>query len=82
MNRMIAAVRRGHFLQDGFEPLLELAAIFCAGNQRAHIESQELLVLQAFRHVAVDDALRKTFDDGRLADAGFADQHRIVFGAP
>ena len=36
---------------------------------------------QALRHVAVDDAQRQAFDDGRLADAGLADQHRIVLGA-
>ena len=33
------------------------------------------------RHVAVDDLLRQAFDDGRLADAGLADQHRVVLGA-
>ena len=32
-------------------------------------------------HVAVDDALREPFDDRRLADAGLADEHRIVLGA-
>ena len=33
------------------------------------------------RHVALGDALRQAFDDGGLADAGLADQHRIVLGA-
>ncbi len=33
-------------------------------------------------HVAFEDALREAFDDGRLADAGLADEHRIVLGAP
>ena len=28
------------------------------------------------------DALRQTFDDRRLADAGLADEHRIVLAAP
>ena len=41
-----------------------------------------LLVLEPFRHVAADDALGQAFDDGRLADAGLADQHRVVLGAP
>ena len=76
-----AAIRGGHFVQHGFEPLLEFAAIFGAGDQRAEIERQELLVLQALRHVAIDDAQRQALDDRRLADAGFADQHRIVLGA-
>ena len=37
--------------------------------------------MQALRHVAVDDALGKALDDRRLADAGLADQHRVVLGA-
>ena len=80
MNRMIAALGGGDLLQHGLQPLLELAAIFGAGNQRAEIERQQLLVLQAFRHVAIDDAQRETLDDGGLADAGLADQHGIVLG--
>ena len=77
----VGAGRAGHFLQHGLEPLLELAAIFGAGDQRAHVEREQLLVLQAFRHVAVDDAQRQAFDDRGLADARLADQHRIVLGA-
>ena len=68
--------------EHGFEPLLELAAIFRAGDQGAHVEGQELLVLQALGHVAVDDAQRQAFDDRRLADAGLADEHGIILGAP
>ena len=76
-----AALGRGDFLQHGFQPLFELAAVFGAGDQRAHVEREQLLVLQALRHVAVDDAQRQALDDGGLADAGLADQHRIVLGA-
>ena len=32
-------------------------------------------------HVARDDALREALDDRGLADAGLADQHRVVLGA-
>ena len=76
-----AAVRGRHLLQHRLEPLLEFAAIFRAGDQRAHVEREQLLVVEAFRHVAIDDAQRQTFDDRGLADAGLADQHRIVLGA-
>ena len=78
----VGAGRAGDFLQHRLEPLLELAAIFGAGDQRAHVERQELLVVEAFRHVAVDDAQSQPFDDRGLADARLADQHRIVLGAP
>ena len=78
----VGAGRRRHFLQHGLEPLLEFAAIFGAGDQRAQVEGKQLLVMKAFRHVAVDDAQGQSLDDRGLADAGLADQHRIVFGPP
>ena len=81
MNRMIWPCAASISRQHGFQPLLELAAIFRAGDQRAHVEREHLLVLQALRHVALHDAMRQPLDDGRLADARLADQHRIVLGA-
>src|SRR3546814_14221064 len=45
------------------------------------VERQQPLALQRFRHLAIDDALRETFGDRGLADAGFADQRRIVLGS-
>jgi hypothetical protein len=76
-----AAGRRRDLLQHGLEPLLELAAVFRAGDQRAHVEREQLLVLKALRHIAVDDAQRQALDDRGLADARLADQHRVVLGA-
>ena len=81
MNRMIEPSAAGDFLQHGLQPLLELAAVFGARDQRTHVEREQLLVLQAFRHVAIEDAQRQALDDGGLADAGLADQHGIVLGA-
>jgi hypothetical protein len=37
--------------------------------------------LQLIGHVAAHDALGEAFDDGGLADAGLADEHRVVLGA-
>ncbi|MNJ29482.1 hypothetical protein D3C77_240510 [compost metagenome] len=76
-----AALGGGHLVEHGFQPLLELAAIFRPGDQGAHVERQHLLVLQAFGHVAVDDPQCESFDDGGLADAGLADQDGVVLGA-
>ncbi len=76
------ALRFLHFFQHGLEPFLEFAAEFGAGDERAHVEGDDLLVLQSFRHVAANDALSQAFDDGGLADAGLADQNGIVLGAP
>ena len=70
-----------HLAEHGLEALLELAAVLGAGDQRAHVERQQALILEALRHVALDDALGEPFRDGGLADAGLADQHGIVLGA-
>ncbi|MCY1298871.1 hypothetical protein D9M70_483760 [compost metagenome] len=70
-----------HLVENGLQPLLELAAILRTGNQRAHVERHQPLVLEAFRHVAIDDAQGKALGDRGLADAGLTDQHRVVLGA-
>ena len=75
------AVRFFDFFEDGLEAVFKLAAIFCAGEHGAEVERDDALVAQAFGHVAGDDAAREAFDDGGFADAGLADEHRIVLGA-
>ncbi len=73
-------LRGDDLFQHGFEPVFELAAELRAGDQRTHIESDHPLILQSSRHIARDDSLRQTFDDGGLADTRLADQHRVVLG--
>ncbi len=75
------AFGRLDLLQDALEALLELAAELGAGDQRAQVEPQKAPVLQAFRHVAIDDAEREPLDDGGLANTRLTDQHRVVLGA-
>ena len=72
----------GDLLQHGLEPLLELAAVLGAGHHRAEVERHQPLALEALRDVAGDDPLGQALDDRRLADAGLADEHRVVLGAP
>ena len=72
----------GDLVQHGFQPLLELAAIFGPGNQGPHVQAHHLLVAQGFGHIAVDDAQGQALDDGGLADAGLTDEDGIVLGAP
>ncbi len=69
------------FLEDRLQALLELAAILRAGDERAHVERDDLLVLQTLRDVLPDNPLSETFDDGGLADAWLADEHRVVLRA-
>jgi len=69
-------------LEHLLQALLEVTAVAAAGDQRAEVERVELLVLQRLGHIALDDVLREPLDHRGLADAGLADQHRVVLGAP
>ena len=71
----------GDLLHDLLEPLLELAAVLGAGDEGCQVERVDLLVAQQLGHLVGADALREALDDGGLADAGLADQHRVVLGA-
>src|SRR5204862_1159348 len=72
------ALGLAHLGEDGLEPLLDLAAVLRAGEHRADVEPPHALALQALGHVAGDDPLREALDDRGLADAGVADQDRVV----
>ena len=77
-----ASLGLGEFLHHRLEPLLELAPVLGTRQQQADVERHEVPVLERVGHVAVHDALRQALDDGGLADARLADEHRIVLGAP
>ena len=76
------ALRVLDLLEHGLEPLLELAAVLGAGDQRAKVERDDALVLESLGHVAAHDALGEALDDGGLAHARLADQHGVVLGPP
>ena len=68
-------------LRTAFEPLLELAAVLGAGHERAHVERDDLLVLQSFGTSPRTMRPASPSTIGGLADAGLADQDGIVLGA-
>ena len=72
----------GDLLHHLLQALLELAAVLRAGDQGREVERVDLLVAQQLGHLVGGDALGQPLDDGRLAHAGLADQHRVVLGAP
>ena len=76
------ALRLLHFFDGRLQPLLELAAEAGAGDHRAEVQAHQALARQDFGHVVRDDLLRQSFDDGGLAHARIADEHRVIFGAP
>jgi hypothetical protein len=76
------SLRRLDLLQNGLEPVLELAPELGSGHERPHVERAEPLVLQRLGHVSPDDALGDPFHDGGLADARLPDEHGVVLGSP
>ncbi len=70
-----------HFFQfgdDRLQPLLEIAAIAGAGQQRAHVERIDDRFLEHVGHVAFDDLARQTLRDRGFAHARIADIERVV----
>jgi hypothetical protein len=67
-------------LEHLLEALLEVAAVARARHEGAEVEGVELLAPDGLGHVVRGDLLREALDDGGLADAGLADEHRVVLG--
>ena len=70
-----------HFPQHRLEPFFEFAAELGPGDQEAHIQGDDPLVLQALRHVPLHNTESQPFRDGGLADARLADEDGVVLGA-
>ena len=81
MKRTISPADVGDLGEDGLQPLLELAAVLGAREERADVERPDALALQALRHVAGDDALGEALGDRGLADARVADEDGVVLRA-
>ena len=68
-------------LDDRLEPLLEVAAEAGAGEQRRRVEREHLRAFEQLGHVLAQQPRREAFGQRGLADAGVADEHRIVLAA-
>ena len=75
-----ATLGLGDVFKDRLQAFLEFAAKLRAGDERAHVERDDLAILEALGNVARDNPLREALDDGGLADAGFADENGVVLG--
>ena len=71
----------GDLLHHLLQALLELAAVLRAGDEGREVERVDLLALQQLGHLVRRDARGEPLDDGGLADAGLADQNRVVLRA-
>ena len=75
-----AAVALLDFRQDGLQTLFKLTAELGAGDQAAHIQGEDGLILQAVRHVSAYNPLGQAFSDSGFTDTGFTDQDGVVLG--
>jgi hypothetical protein len=73
---------RPDLVDDLRHPFLEVAPVPGARDHPADVELHKSLVAQRVGHVPVDDALGDALHDRGLADAGLADEHRIVLRPP
>ena len=74
-------VGRLDFIKNSLEAFLKFTTVFGASNHRPKIQADQGLVLQGFRHVTSHNAAGKPLHNGGFTHTGFADQHRVVFGA-
>ena len=69
---------RGERPDDGLEALLEVAAEARAGEQRARVEREHLGAFEHLGDVVLQQPRGQALGHRGLADAGFADEHRVV----
>ena len=82
MNRIASFVFR-ELLDDLLEALLELAAVLRAGDERADVQRRATRLLSRMSGTSpATMRWARPSDDGRLADAGLADQRRVVLRLP
>ncbi len=81
MNRMILPCAAVISFSTAFRRSSNSPRYFAPAISAPMSSASSFLSRKRFRHVAIDDAQREALDDRGLADAGFADQHRIVLGA-
>ena len=81
MNRMTCPCASAISLRTAFRRSSNSPRYFAPATSAPMSSATMRLVLQPFRHVAADDAAGEAFDDGGLADAGLADEHRVVLRA-
>ena len=71
----------GQLFEHGFDAGFKVAAIFGAGQERAHIQCKHGGTGQRFGHIAVLQTISQALGQRGFAHTGLAHQKRIVFAA-
>ncbi len=70
-----------NFFKRSLQALLKFASEPGPRNHRTQIQGNDSFSSQNFWNVISGNFLGQSFDDGRLAHAGLADEHRVILGA-
>ena len=70
-----------HFIHDGLDALLELAAVLGSSHHHRQVKHNKSLVMQKVGHFLRNNLLRKTFNNRGLSNASFSKKNGIVLGA-
>ena len=71
----------GNLLQKSLQSILKLTPELRSCHHRADIHRDETLVLERLGNIPAHDTAGQSLDDGSLADTGFTNKNRVVFGA-
>src|SRR5215467_4067599 len=82
VNKQDHILGTANFVHYSFDAFLELATIFCSSHHQGQIKRDDALVTQQFRNVPIGDLLCESFSDRCFSDSCFANQHRVILGAP
>ena len=69
------------FVEDCLQSFFEFTTELSSCDQRSHIQCEDGLVFQPFRHVAIQNTLRQSFYNSRFTNTRFSDQYRVVLGS-
>ena len=81
VNEQDGVAHLAHVVKQSLDAAFKLPAELGPRYQRGHIQQVQLLALQHSRNISLCQLLRNAFCNRSLADAGFTDQARVVFGS-
>ena len=73
INKQNDVVRRFYFVNNLFNPLFKVAAVFGAGDHAGEVKGNNPFIFQHFRHFPGNDFQRKPLGNRGFTDAGFTD---------
>ena len=74
------SIRLLDFVQHGFQTFLKFAPVFGTGNQCAHIQRENGLILQGLGNILLHNPLGQALGNGGFTNAGLTNEDRVILG--